>query len=61
MYIAAVAGQLRKIRGRLSPYWQRKVLVEAAAEVYPPSSSCGGLLHVAAKLPNQVRNMWGSS
>eukprot|EP00775_Hariotina_reticulata_P008458 gene8458-8642_t len=45
---------LREIRGRLTPYWQRKVLVEAAAEVYPPSSSCVGPLHVAALLPNQL-------
>uniref|UniRef100_A0A383VZ47 Uncharacterized protein n=1 Tax=Tetradesmus obliquus TaxID=3088 RepID=A0A383VZ47_TETOB len=43
-----------EVRGRLLSYWSRQVLVEAAAEVYPPCSSSRGPPHVRVALPNQV-------
>ncbi|KAF6252087.1 hypothetical protein COO60DRAFT_559993 [Scenedesmus sp. NREL 46B-D3] len=43
-----------EVRGRLLCYWSRQVLVEAAAEVYPPCSSSRGPPHVRVALPNQV-------
>jgi hypothetical protein len=47
--------QVCEVRGRLLSYWARQVLVEAAAEVFPPCSSSRGPPHVRAALPNQVR------
>jgi hypothetical protein len=47
--------QVCEVRGRLLSYWSRQVLVEAAAEVYPPCSSSRGPPHVRVALPNQVR------
>lgn len=49
--------QVREVRGRLLRHWQRQVLVEAAAEVFPPSSSSRGPPHVKALLPQQVRHV----
>lgn len=42
------------MRARLLAYWRRQVLVEAAAEAYPPCSSNKGPPHVRMTLPNQV-------
>jgi hypothetical protein len=47
--------QVCEVRGRLLSYWGRQVLVEAAAEVFPPCSSSRGPPHVRIALPNQVR------
>lgn len=47
--------QVREVRGRLLSYWRRQVLVEAAAEAFPPSSSARGPPHIRATLDNQVR------
>lgn len=46
--------QVREARGRLLSYWRRQVLVEAAAEAYPPTSSARGPPHIRATLDNQV-------
>jgi hypothetical protein len=47
--------QVCEVHGRLLSYWARQVLVEAAAEVFPPCSSSRGPPHVRVALPNQVR------
>jgi hypothetical protein len=46
--------QVREVRGRLLSYWRRQVLVEAAAEVFPPTSSARGPPHIRATLNNRV-------
>jgi hypothetical protein len=46
--------QVREARGRLLSYWRRQVLVEAAAEAFPPTSSVRGPPHIRATLDNQV-------
>jgi hypothetical protein len=51
---ADTCAQVREVRGRLLSYWRRQVLVEAAAEVFPPTSSARGPPHIRATLNNQV-------
>ncbi|KAF8055839.1 hypothetical protein HT031_006614 [Scenedesmus sp. PABB004] len=51
---ADLPGLVAEVRARLLAYWQRQVLVEAAAEVFPPSSSSRGPPHVRAVLPSQT-------
>jgi hypothetical protein len=48
------AAQVREVRGRLLSYWRRKVLVEAALEVFTPVVARSGPPHLRAALGNQV-------
>lgn len=52
--VAVCCLQVREARGRLLSYWRRQVLVEAAAEAFPPTSSVRGPPHIRAMLDNQV-------
>jgi hypothetical protein len=59
LLVLLLAMQVREVRGRLLSYWRRQVLVEAAAEAFPPSSSSRGPPHIRATLDNQVRALLG--
>jgi hypothetical protein len=54
LLLLLLVAQVREVRGRLLSYWRRQVLVEAAAEAFPPSSSSRGPPHIRATLDNQV-------